>query len=207
MNTDILEKLKKTKEFVNSFCVKILSPEENENAKQVYFLDNKVEVEESLKFLTDIKEMLDSLGEEIPEGSEEEKVYELSNVLFNKLTKSITDYKNSFSQVRTDVTIDETIKSVTEDTIKQAMATDKSTQQIAKDMNELNQKATVSQAQDFTHAVLVGGKFLYYKPADKNELNTIVNEIVNTNPSEVPQVFEIEFKPVQLKRKAVYVVQ
>lgn len=207
MDAGILEKLKSTKEFVNNFCAKILSAEENENAKQVFFLDNKPQVEESMKFLTDLKGMFDSLGDEIAEGSEEEKVYELSAALINKITKTMTDYKNSFTQIKADVTVDETIKSVNEETIKQAMASDKSTQQLAKDMNELSQKQTASNLQEFTHAILVGGKFQYYKPVDKNDLNAIVNEVAAANPNDVPQVFEVEFKPVTVKRKAVYVVQ
>lgn len=205
MDANIIEKLKDTKAYVTQVCTNLLAPDENQNAKQVYLLDNQSEIKNSMKFLTDVKGMLEPLGDEIAEGSEEEKILELTNALFNKLSKTLNDFKNGIS-FNKHATEEDTTVIVNEDTIKEALQNDKSTQQIAKDMNEINQKVTVSQIQEFTHAFYLGGKFLYYKAVSETDLNQYLNEIVSANPNENVQVFAVSLTPLPLKKKTIYTV-
>ena len=73
-------------------------------------------------------------------------------------------------------------------------------------MNEINEKASIAQIQEFTHAILVGKKFMYVKATTAQELNTLINEAVDTNPNEKVSVYEVEFKPMPLKKKTIYTV-
>jgi hypothetical protein len=205
MDANIIERLKETKIFVTEVCTKLLSPDENQNAKQVYILDNQGNIQDTMKFLTDVRNMLSAFGDELAEGSEEEKVLELTCALSNKLSKTLEDFKNGIV-VNKHATVADTTASVTEETIKNAVQNDKSTQQIVKDMNEINQKASITQIQEFTHAFYVGGKFLYYKAQTETDLNAYLNELIAANPSGNVQVFAVSLTPIQLKKKTIYTV-
>lgn len=198
--------LSNAKDFIKDFCNKISSNEMNDNAKQVFFLDNKQKVEETMKSLKDIRTNFDSLGIELEDGSEEEKCYELCVGLMNKLTKSLTDYKNSYAGVKADITEEETTAVVNEETINDAIQNNSSTKKMIKDLNEINEKANLAQVQEFTHAILVGKKFMYVKVTTVQELNDLINEAVDANPKEKVSVYEVGFKPLPLKTKTIYTV-
>ena len=205
-NTEIKQKLSDIKQFVIDFTRNMTDTEVTDSAKQVFFLDTQEKVKYSMETLTGIKSDLDALGIELQDGSEEQQIYELSSALMNKLTKTLTDYKNSYSGVKTDVTVEDTTAIVTAETISEAAKSNTSTQKMIKDMNELNEKATVSQLQEFTHALLVGKKFVYVNAATKEELNTVINQTADANPNEKISVYHVSLTPIQLKTKTTYTV-
>lgn len=206
MDTEIKKSLSEAKDFIKEFCSKITGTEINETAKQVYFLDNQQKIRETMDMLTGIKTSYDGLGIELEDDSEEQKCYELCCGLMNKLTKTLTDYKNSYAGIKQDITIEDTTAIVTEDTIADAAKNNTSTQKIIKDMNEISQKNNISQMQEFTHAILVGKKFTYVKVTTNQELNALINEVVDANPNEKVSVYEVNFIPMTLKKKTVYTV-
>lgn len=206
MGVETKKLLSEAKDFIKEFCNKITGTEINETAKQVYFLDNQQKIKETMDILTGIKTGYDNLGIELEDNSEEQKYYELCCGLMNKLTKTLTDYKNSYANIKHDVTVEDTTAVVTEDTIADAAKNNTSTQKIIKDMNEISQKANIAQMQEFTHAILVGKKFTYVKATTNQELNTLINEIVEANQNEKISVYEVNFIPMPLKKKTVYTV-
>lgn len=206
MGVETKKLLSEAKDFIKEFCTKITGTEINETAKQVYFLDNQQKIKETMDILTGIKTGYDNLGIELEDNSEEQKCYELCCGLINKLTKTLTDYKNSYSGINPNVTVEDTTAVVTEDTIADAAKNNTSTQKIIKDMNEISQKANIAQMQEFTHAILVGKKFTYVKATTNQELNTLINEIVEANQNEKISVYEVNFIPMPLKKKTVYTV-
>lgn len=206
MGVETKKLLSEAKDFIKEFCTKITGTEINETAKQVYFLDNQQKIKETMDILTGIKTSYDNLGIELEDNSEEQKCYELCYGLINKLTKTLTDYKNSYANIKHDVTVEDTTAVVTEDTIADAAKNNTSTQKIIKDMNEISQKANIAQMQEFTHAILVGKKFTYVKATTNQELNTLINEIVEANQNEKISVYEVNFIPMPLKKKTVYTV-
>ena len=206
MDIEMKQKLSVAKDFIKDFCNKLSGNEMNESAKQVFFLDNQQKVKQTMEELSGIKDGFDNLGIELEDGSEEQKCYELCTGLMNKLTKTLTDYKNSYSGINPNVTVEDTTAVVTEETISDAAKNNSSTKKIIKDMNEINEKASIAQIQEFTHAILVGKKFMYVKATTAQELNTLINEAVDTNPNEKVSVYEVEFKPMPLKKKTIYTV-
>lgn len=196
------------KDFIKDFCTKIMSTDMVDSAKQVYFLDNQKQIRETMESLNNVKSYFDNLGIELEDGSEEQQAYELCCGLMQKLTKTLTDYKNSQSAIKNDVTVEETTAVVTEETIANAAQNNSSTKQIIKDMNELNDKANVAQMQEFTHAIFAGKKpAVYVKATTVQELNTFINTVAEENPNEKLTVCEVIFNPIPLKRKTVYAVQ
>lgn len=206
MDANIISQLQDSKNFVAEFTKKMTDPNENESAKQVYFLDKQAEIKNSMSFLTNLVKTINGLGIELEDDSEEVKCLELANGLVNKLSKTLTDYKNSYSVIKPDVTVEETTVSVTDETIKEAVKNDSSTKQIVKDMNDINQKANVAAVQEITHAILVGNKFTYLKATTKQELNAFINEAADASPNAPIQLFTITLTPMPLKKKAVYTV-
>lgn len=206
MGVETKKLLSEAKDFIKEFCTKITGTEINETAKQVYFLDNQQKIKETMDILTGIKTGYDNLGIELEDNSEEQKCYELCCGLINKLTKTLTDYKNSYANIKHDVTVEDTTAVVTKDTIADAAKNNTSTQKIIKDMNEINQKANIAQMQEFTHAILAGKKFTYVKATTNQELNALINEVVDANPNEKVSVYEVNFIPMPLKKKTVYTV-
>ena len=206
MVEDMKKTLSEAKNFIKDFCGKISGTEMNDSAKQVFFLDNQQKVKETMETLTNIKTGYDSLGTELADGSEDEQIYELCVGLMTKLTKTLTDYKNSYSGINPNVTVEETTTVVNEQTIAEAAQNNTSTQKMIKDMNEINEKANIEQLQEFTHAILAGKKFTYVKPTSKQELNMFINEIADANPNEKVNVYAVEFKPIPLTKKTMYSV-
>lgn len=197
--------LSEAKNFIKDFCDKISGNEMNESAKQVFFLDNQQNVKDTMERLNNIKTNYDTIGV-IEANTEDAKCYELCTMLMNKLTKALADYRKSYSGINPDVTVEQTTAVVNEETINEAAQTNTSTQKIIKDMNELNEKASIAQLQEFTHAILVGKKFTYVKVATTQELNTMINQIADANPNEKVSVYEIDFKPMPLSKKTIYTV-
>ena len=205
---DINKLLLESKEFIKDFSSKILGNELNESAKQVLFLDNQKKIKETMESLTNAKTMLESLGIDLDDENqgEEHKQYELCVGLINKLAKTLKDYRNSYSGINPNVTVEETTPVLSEETINDAVKNNTSTQQIIKDMNNLNEKANIVQMQEFTHAILVGDKFTYTKALTVQDLNNVINEVANANPNERVSVYEVTFNPVPLKTKTIYTV-
>lgn len=205
-NTEIKKVLQDAKDFIKEFCTKLSGEEMNDSAKQVFFLDNQQKVKQTMESLNNIKGAFDSMGVELEDGSEEQQCYELCVGLMGKLTNTLTNYKNSYAAVKPNVTEEETTVVVNEQTIQEAAQNNTSTQKIIKDMNEINERASISQMQEFTHAILVGKKFIYVKATTAQELNTLVNEAADANPNEKISVYEVQFNPIPLKKKTVYTV-
>lgn len=205
-NTEIKKVLQDAKDFIKEFCTKLSGEEMNDSAKQVFFLDNQQKVKQTMEALSNIKNVYDSMGVELEDGSEEQQCYELCTGLMGKLTSTLTNYKNSYATVKPNVTEEETTVVVNEQTIQEAAQNNTSTQKIIKDMNEINERASISQMQEFTHAILVGKKFIYVKATTAQELNTLVNEAADANPNEKVSVYEVQFNPIPLKKKTVYTV-
>lgn len=204
METEIKKTLSSAKDFIKEFCSKITSSEINESAKQVFFLDNQQMIKETLEKLNNIKEMYAQIS--IAEDSEDEKYYELCTGLMDKLTHTLESYRNSYSKVNPNITVEETTVVVNEETINDAAQNNSSTKQMIKDLNEINEKANVAQLQEFTHAILVGKKFTYVTAKTNQELTILINEIVDKNPNEKVSVYEVVFNPIPLKKKTIYTV-
>lgn len=205
-NTEIKKVLQDAKDFAKEFCTKLSGEEMNDSAKQVFFLDNQQKVKQVMESLSNIKNAYDSMGMELEDGSEEQQCYELCSGLMNKLTKTLTDYKNSYSTVKADVTVEETTAVVNEQTIQEATQNNTSTQKMIKDLNEINERASIAQLQEFTHAILVGKKFIYVKTTTTQELNALINEAADANPNEKVSVYEVQFNLMPLKKKTMYTV-
>ena len=198
--------LSEAKDFIKEFSDKISGNELNDSAKQVLFLDNQKKMKETMDKLTSIKNDYETLGLDEDNDSEDAKRYELCVGLMNKLVKTLKDYKNSYSGINPNVTVEDTTPVLSEETITDAAKNNTSTQQIIKDMNAINEKASITQIQEFTHAILVGKKFSYVKITTVQELNNVINEIADANPNEKISVYEVVFNPVPLKTKTVYTV-
>jgi len=205
MDVNIIKRLNEAKDFVKNFSAVLENPEEQQAAKQVHFLDNKQEASDTMEFLKNLKDSLESLGIEFEAGSEEEQSYELSTMLFNKLSKTLVDFRNSYAGIKPTVTEEETIRPVTDETIKEAIATNKSTQKIVKDMDEISQQANASQLQEFSHVIYADGKSWYVKANTKEELVSSINQVGDQAKTPV-QVFEIVLKPLPLQKKTIYTV-
>ena len=204
LNENIKNTLANAKVFISKFSADMTNPDITDAAKQVYFLDNQTTVKATMEELSNIKTSYESLGVELVD--DDAKAYEMSTTLMNRLTKVLTDYRNSYATVKADVTVEDTTAVVTTETISDAAKNNSSTQKIIKDMNELNENASVAQIQEFTHAILVGKKFVYTKATTKQELNTFINQIAEANPNENVSVYEVVLNKVPLKTKTTYTV-
>lgn len=198
--------LMKVKAFIDEFCAKITGQELNDSAKQVYFLDNHAQIKESMEALNAIKETFEAMGGIAEGDTENEQIYELTYALANKLTKTITDYRNNYTPVKADVSVEETTAVVSEETITDAVQNNTSTQALVKGISEINEKASIAQMQEFTHAILAGKKFTYVNATTKQELTSVINDIAKVNPNEEIKVFAVTFTPVPLKTKTIYTV-
>ena len=127
------EIISKAELFTNDFIKKLSDSTEQPERKQVYFLDNQDELK---KYMNALQKIANSVNDN-------ENVTDEDMVLVDKASNIISDLKTAVSNfqkeliVNPDATEEDTTAVLSEDTISDAMKSNKTTQEISKNMNAI----------------------------------------------------------------------
>ena len=127
------EIISKAELFTNDFVKKLSDSTEQPERKQVYFLDNQDELK---KYMNALQKIANSVNDN-------ENVTDEDMVLVDKASNIISDLKTAVSNfqkeliVNPDATEEDTTAVLSEDTISDAMKSNKTTQEISKNMNAI----------------------------------------------------------------------
>ena len=132
-------------------------------------------------------------------------------VLVDKASNIIADLKTAVSNfqkeliVNPDATEEDTTAVLSEDTISDAMKSNKTTQEISKNMNAIaeQQKASTAIAIAYNYALVCDGQINMFLANTKDELNNMINSLANNGNYKDIQLLKMSFVPVPLHKKTV----
>ena len=197
------EIISKAELFTNDFVKKLSDSTEQPERKQVQFLDNQDELK---KYMSALQKIANSVNDN-------ENVTDEDMVLVDKASNIITDLKTAVSNfqkeliVNPDATEEDTTAVLSEDTISDAMKSNKTTQEISKNMNAIAEQQKASTAIAYNYALVCDGQINMFLANTKDELNNMINNLANSGNYKDIQLFKMSFVPVPLNKKTVLSVQ
>ena len=193
------EIISKAELFTNDFIKKLSDSTEQPERKQVYFLDNQDELK---KYMSALQKIANSVNDN-------ENVADEDMVLVDKASNIITDLKTAVSNfqkeliVNPDATEEDTTAVLSEDTISDAMKSNKTTQEISKNMNAIAEQQKASSVIAYNYALVCDGQINMFLANTKDELNNIINNLANSGNYKDIQLLKMSFVPVPLNKKTV----
>lgn len=193
------EIISKAELFANDFIKKLSDSTEQPERKQVYFLDNQDELK---KYMNALQKIANSVNDN-------ENVTDEDMVLVDKASNIIADLKTAVSNfqkeliVNPDATEEDTTAVLSEDTISDAMKSNKTTQEISKNMNAIAEQQKASTSIAYNYALVCDGQINMFLANTKDELNNMINSLANNGNYKDIQLFKMSFVPVPLHKKTV----
>ena len=193
------EIISKAELFTNDFIKKLSDSTEQPERKQVYFLDNQDELK---KYMNALQKIANSVNDN-------ENVTDEDMVLVDKASNIIADLKTAVSNfqkeliVNPDATEEDTTAVLSEDTISNAMKSNKTTQEISKNMNAIAEQQKASSTIACNYALVCDGQINMFLANTKDELNNMINNLANSGNYKDIQLFKMSFVPVPLNKKTV----
>ena len=193
------EIISKAELFANDFIKKLSDSTEQPERKQVYFLDNQDELK---KYMNALQKIANSVNDN-------ENVTDEDMVLVDKASNIIAGLKTAVSNfqkeliVNPDATEEDTTAVLSEDTISDAMKSNKTTQEISKNMNAIAEQQKASSTIACNYALVCDGQINMFLANTKDELNNMINNLANSGNYKDIQLFKMSFVPVPLNKKTV----
>ena len=195
------EVVSKAELFAMNFIAKISDASEQPARKQVYFLDNQEELQQYMgalqKIVTNIRK--DDLSED---GEDYEVLLNRADAVIDKLKKAITDFQKELT-VSDSVTEEETTVQFTEETLKDAMKTNKTTQEITANMNAIAESQKARTKISYNYALVCDGQITMLTANNTQELNDAINAVADSGNYKSIDLYKMQFTPVPLKKKTI----
>ena len=196
------EIISKAELFAMSFIAKISDKTEQAARKQAFFLDNQEDLQ---KYMGALQKVVTSLHGDGNITTEDGVLIDRANDIINNLKQAITEYQKELT-ISNDTSEEDTTAALTQDTIADAMKTNKTTQEISANMQAIAEQQKVTSQIGYNYALVCDGQINMIAANDKTQLNESINAIANAGSYKSIQLYEMSFKPVQLKKKTVLTV-
>lgn len=195
------EVISKAELFAMNFIAKISDASEQPARKQVYFLDNQEELQQYMgalqKIVTNIRK--DGPSED---GEDYEVLLNRADAVIDKLKKAIADFQKELT-VSDSVTEEETTVQFTEETLKDAMKTNKTTQEITANMNAIAESQKARTKISYNYALVCDGQITMLTANNTQELNDAINAVADSGNYKSIDLYKMQFTPVPLKKKTI----
>ena len=182
-----------------NFIAKINDKTEQPTRKQIYFLDNQDELQKYMDTLQKIVIRINSAPDIATDDA----------VLADKASDIVKSLKDAISEFQKELVIDnniteqDTTVSLTKETISDAMKTNKTTQEISKNMQSIINQTKANQV-NYNYALVCDGNMNLLYAEDKDTLNKTINDLTSTSNFKNVQLYELNFKEIPLKKKVVF---
>lgn len=193
------EIISKSELFAMNFIAKINDKTEQPTRKQIYFLDNQDELQKYMDTLQKIVIRINSAPDIATDDA----------VLADKASDIVKNLKDAISEFQKELVIDnniteqDTTVSLTKETISDAMKTNKTTQEISKNMQSIINQTKANQV-NYNYALVCDGNMNLLYAEDKDTLNKTINDLTSTSNFKNVQLYELNFKEIPLKKKVVF---
>lgn len=196
---DIVNVIEKSREFAINFIDIIGDTSEQLSKRQVFFMDNQKRLKQCFDTLQKIA------NEELPEDiDDKEKYVNLADCVITNLKLAINKFQKELT-ISDNITAEETIPQLTEETLKDALKENKTTQEIAANMNAIaNQNSPAFTP--YNYALFYDGLCAMISADTKEKLNADINAVLDTGNYTDIKLFKVSYSPVEIKTKTVVTV-
>ena len=196
---DIVNVIEKSREFAINFIDIIGDTSEQLSKRQVFFMDNQKRLKQCFDTLQKIA------NEELPEDiDDKEKYVNLADCVITNLKLAINKFQKELT-ISDNITAEETVPQLTEETLKDALKENKTTQEIAANMNAIaNQNSPAFTP--YNYALFYDGLCAMISADTKEKLNADINAVLDTGNYTDIKLFKVSYSPVELKTKTVVTV-
>ena len=195
------EVISKAELFAMNFIAKINDESEQPARKQTYFLDNQEELQQYMgalqKIVSNIKK--DDYSED---GEDYEVLLNRADSVIESLKKTISEYQKELI-ISDDVSEEDTTVQFTEETLKDAMKTNKTTQEIASNMNAIAESQKSKSKIGYNYALVCDGQITMLTANNTQELNDAINAVADSGNYKNIDLYKMQFTPVPIKRKTI----
>lgn len=195
------EVVSKAELFAMNFIAKISDASEQPARKQVYFLDNQEELQQ---YMGALQKIVTNIRKDDPseDGEDYEVLLNRADAVIDKLKKAIADFQKELT-VSDSVTEEETTVQFTEETLKDAMKTNKTTQEITANMNAIAESQKAKTKISYNYALVCDGQITMLTANNTQELNDSINAVASAGNYKSIDLYKMQFTPVPLKKKTI----
>lgn len=193
------EVISKAEQFTMEFIAKLTDKSEQSSKRQVYFLDNQDKLQQ---YMGALQKIISGFEEDENMTEDDVVLLDRANDIIDKLKATISEFQKELT-VSDDITEEDTTVQFTEETLKDAMKTNKTTQEIAANMNAIAESQKARAKISYNYALVCDGKITMLTANNTQELNDSINAVAGAGNYKSIDLYKMQFTPVPLKKKTI----
>lgn len=193
------EVISKAEQFTMEFIAKLTDKSEQSSKRQVYFLDNQDKLQQ---YMGALQKIISGFEEDENMTEDDVVLLDRANDIVDKLKATISEFQKELT-VSDDITEEDTTVQFTEETLKDAMKTNKTTQEIAANMNAIAESQKARAKISYNYALVCDGKITMLTANNTQELNDSINAVAGAGNYKSIDLYKMQFTPVPLKKKTI----
>lgn len=193
------EVISKAEQFTMEFIAKLTDKSEQSSKRQVYFLDNQDKLQQ---YMGALQKIISGFEEDENMTEDDVVLLDRANDIINKLKATISEFQKELT-VSDDITEEDTTVQFTEETLKDAMKTNKTTQEIAANMNAIAESQKARAKISYNYALVCDGQITMLTANNTQELNDSINAVAGAGNYKSIDLYKMQFTPVPLKKKTI----
>lgn len=193
------EVISKAEQFTMEFIAKLTDKSEQSSKRQVYFLDNQDKLQQ---YMGALQKIISGFEEDENMTEDDVVLLDRANDIIDKLKATISEFQKELT-VSDDITEEDTTVQFTEETLKDAMKTNKTTQEIAANMNAIAESQKTRAKISYNYALVCDGQITMLTANNTQELNDSINAVAGAGNYKSIDLYKMQFTPVPLKKKTI----
>ncbi len=197
-----IEMINKASAFATGFIDGIQNEDSTPQAKQLYFMDNQDELR---KYMGALQKTIEALKQEqandANEAQENEELLAMAEDIVTKLKQAISKFQAELT-IDSNVEEEDVTPVLTEETIGDAMESNKTTQNIAANMEAIAQQKEAD-AIPFNYMLVCDEDTTMISAHDKKTLETHINTVVESGNYQNIRLYKVTYTPVPLKTRTI----
>lgn len=193
------EVISKAEQFAMEFVAKLTDKSEQSSKRQVYFLDNQDKLQQ---YMGALQKIVAGFKDDENITVDDSVLLDRANDIIDKLKATISEFQKELT-VSDSITEEDTTVQFTEETLKDAMKTNKTTQEIAANMNAIAESQKAKSKIGYNYALVCDGQITMLTANNTQELNDAINSVANAGSYKSIDLYKMQFTPVPLKKKTI----
>ena len=193
------EVISKAEQFVMEFVAKLTDKSEQSSKRQVYFLDNQDKLQQ---YMGALQKIVAGFKDDENITVDDSVLLDRANDIIDKLKATISEFQKELT-VSDSITEEDTTVQFTEETLKDAMKTNKTTQEIAANMNAIAESQKAKAKINYNYALVCDAQITMLTANNAPELNDASNTTADSGSYKSIDLYKMQFTPVPLKKKTI----
>lgn len=199
------EVISKAERFAVSFTDKLKDESQTQQSRQVFFMENQDELR---KYMGALQKTIEALREPSENTEDDDEDVADNQVLLSKAEEIVTNLRQAIAEfqnelmINSDVSEDDITPVVSEETIGDAMKNNKTTQNIAANMEAIAEQKKAN-AISYNYMLVCDGESTLIFAKDKQMLEVNINAVVDAGNYKDIRLYKVSYTPVPLKTRTI----